>query len=106
MTIVVKEIIHSPLATNLQAGVILFETISKFSPKELTLSFEGISHISTAFLNESIGRYVINNPDYDSMNFIFPSNKSLFKYKVDDVIENALMGDEYDVLVDNALASL
>lgn len=106
MVIIVKDIILSPLATNLQDGDKLFIAITKFSPSDLTISFEGISHISTAFLNQSIGNYVLKNKEIGVPKFIYPSNKSIFASKIDDVIENALMGEDYDALVDNALASL
>ena len=79
MNISVLDIIKSDLATNLTDSVALFDVIKTKRPSEIIISFEGIRLISTLFLNESLGRYVI---------------------------ENALLGDDYDNLVDNALLSM
>lgn len=107
MNINVLDIIKSELATNLTDGSILFEAIKSYNPSEITISFAGIRRISTLFLNESIGQYAMNNPsNIQELKFEYPEGKEMFSYRVDDVIENALMGDEYDTLVDNALLSM
>ena len=104
--IVINNIISSSLAVNQEDGVTLYNVISSISPANLTISFIGIDRISTAFLNESIGLYTQLYGSFDEVKLILPSDKPLFKAKIDDVVENALLGDEYDTLVDNALASL
>jgi hypothetical protein len=107
MNISVLDIIGSKLAINLTDGTTLFEVIKTHKPSEITISFVGVKRVSTAFLNESIGRYAkLNSLFIENLNFIYPDDKEMFSYKVTDVIENALMGDEYDTLVDNALLSL
>lgn len=107
MKISVLDIIKSELATNLTDGTALFEVIKLYKPSEIEISFVGIRRISTLFLNESIGQYaMLNSADIQNLKFTYPSGKEIFAHKVDDVIENALMGDEYDVLVDNALLSM
>lgn len=104
--VVINNIISSSLAINQEDGINLYNVISSISPANLTISFMGIERLSTAFLNESIGLYAQLYGSFDKVNLILPSDKPLFKAKIDDVIENALLGDEYDTLVDNALASL
>lgn len=107
MKLRVLDIIHSKFATNLKDGVVLFEIIKKHQPSDLTISFEGVTRISTLFLNECIGRYTqIYSINIQELKFEYPKEKEIFSYKVNDVIENSLMGDEYDTLVDNALHSL
>ena len=107
MNISVLDIIKSKLATNLTDGAALFEVIKTYQPSEITISFDGISRMSTLFLNESIGRYALQHPQtIQDLSFEYPKGNEMFSYRVADVIENALMGDEYDNLVDNALLSM
>ncbi len=107
MIISVLDIIKSDLAINLADGLALFDNIKKHKPLDITISFDGVRRISSAFLNESIGRYAMQHTSsIKELKFIYPADKELFPYKIDDVIENALMGEEYDNLVDNALLSL
>lgn len=107
MSVLIFHTIKSDLAISHLGGAKLFETISSISPDKLVLSFEGIKRISSAFLNESIGKYALQHPtDIDKVQFIYPEAENNFEYRVKDVIENALMGDEYDTLVDNAYSSL
>lgn len=107
MKISVLDIIKSELATNLTDGSVLFEVIKSYKPSEITISFAGVRRISTLFLNESIGQYAMSNAiSIQELKFEYPAGKEMFSHKVEDVIENALMGDEYDTLVDNALLSM
>jgi len=107
MNINVLDIIKSELATNLTDGTAVFEIIKAYKPSEIVISFIGVRRISTLFLNESIGQYAMLYPlNIQELKFEYPEGKEMFTRKVDDVIENALMGDEYDTLVDNALLSM
>ena len=107
MNINVLDIIKSELATNLTDGTALFEVIKAYKPSEITISFVGVRRISTLFLNESIGKYtMLHSQSIQELKFEYPKGKEMFAYKVDDVVENALLGDEYDHLVDNALLSM
>lgn len=107
MNIKVLDIIQSELATNFTDGVALFEAINSYNPSKIVISFVGISRVSTLFLNESIGKYaIIYSQNIKELNFEFPQGKEMFAHKIEDVIENALLGDEYDGLVDNALISM
>ncbi|WP_418501936.1 STAS-like domain-containing protein [Flagellimonas sp.] len=107
MIINVLDIVKSNLATNLEDGVALFEVIKEKKPSEITISFVGVKLISTLFLNESIGRYsAMNSKTIQELQFEYPEGKEIFAHKIDDVIENALLGEDYDSLVDNALLSM
>jgi len=107
MKISVLDIIKSELATNITDGTAIFEAIKEYKPSEIIISFVGVKRISTLFLNECIGQYAMLNPvNIQELKFEYPIGKEMFAHKVDDVIENALMGDEYDALVDNALHSM
>lgn len=107
MNISVLDVINSEYATNLSDGNILFEAIKSYKPSDITISFNGIRRISTLFLNECIGQYAMNNPaTINDLKFEYPAGKENFSLKVEDVIENALLGDEYDTFVDNALLSM
>lgn len=107
MVVSIFNTINSDLALNQTDGVMLYETIAKTKPNDLTISFEGISRISTVFLNESIGAYAQEHPEeMKFVQFLYPSDKEIFKFRVEDIIENALLGETYDSYVDNTLMSL
>ena len=48
----------------------------------------------------------MNSRNIQELQFEYPEGKEMFAHKVDDVIENAILGDDYDNLVDNALLSM
>lgn len=107
MTISVFNIINSNYAVNQEDGEKLFEAIKSIPTSELTVSLENIEHLSTLFLNESIGKLaIIKSSEIQAVKFVYPNDKVLFASKVNNIIENALMGDEYDALVDAAKVSL
>lgn len=107
MEISIFDSINSDLAINQEDGMSFYNIICNIDPRELTISFIGVNFISTSFLNESIGRYSQKHASFiDRLNFIYPQNKEIFKYKVLDVIENALLGDKYDALIENSINAL
>lgn len=107
MKISVRDIINSEYAVNYDDGMLLLETLQSTNLTGLTVSFEGVAHVSTLFLNESIGKLALINPSaIESITFDYPAGKPLFKSKLENVIENALMGDEYDELVNAAKMAL
>lgn len=106
MEVIVKNIISSNLAISQKDGVALYKAIALIKPSDLILSFVGIDRISSAFLHESIGKYTQKNGTFDIHKLIIPAKKPIFKYKIDDIVENSLLGEEYDLLVDNALAAM
>lgn len=107
MEVSILNIINSKLAINEADGSLLFEAISSIKPADLTISFDGIERVSTGFLNQSIGKYAIAySSEIKFLNLDVPSEKEIFRFKVEDVVENALLGDAYNNLVDRALISI
>lgn len=107
MEINILNIINSNLAINFSDGTLVYDRIKSEKPSNIIISFIGINRISTAFLNECIGRYTMENSEtINKLEFKFPPEKKLFSIKVMDIINNALLGDEYDELIDNASLSL
>lgn len=107
MNISILEILKSNLAINLEDGIFLYDALNALKCNELTISFVGIERLSTLFLNESLGRFILEDKTRaESISFIFPDNKPLFSKKVNDIVENVLMGDAYDSLVNAAKISL
>jgi hypothetical protein len=103
MKLTIFDIINSNLAVNISDGELVYNAISNVIPSDLTICFAGIERVSTAFLNESIGKYANLHPDsMHLVSYIIPAENDIFNDKINDVIENALMGDEYDQLVENA----
>lgn len=106
MKVTIFDIINSNLAINISDGELVYTAISNVLPSDLIISFENIDRISTAFLNESIGKYATLYPStIHLVSYEIPEGKDVFNYKIDDVIENALMGEDYDKLINNAVIS-
>lgn len=104
MKVSIFDIINSNLAINVTDGELVYAKISNILPSDLSISFFGVNRVSTAFLNESIGRYAILYPDtIHLITYDIPAEKDIFNAKINDVIENALMGEDYDQLVNNAV---
>lgn len=108
MTIEVKEIIKSPIAAFHSDGLAVFAHLQNAysNNKAVNLSFQGVEHCSTQFLNASIGKLYLQ--------FEAAIIDSLLKYdtasiphlaqKIEEVRENAINSKEYDSLIDNAIA--
>lgn len=107
MQVNIHNTILSDLAINQLDGIKLFDTIKGIEPSSLLISFDNIKFVSTAFLNESIGKYAqLYSVDIHKLSFEYGQANEHLAFKITDVIENALMGEEYSALVDTALASL
>lgn len=103
MKITIFDIIHSPYAIDRSEGVKIYDLIRNQDPSQITISFLDIKQISTAFLNASIGKLAIEiGEKVKSLDYVFPDDRPLFKEKIEDVIENALLGEKYDLLLDHA----
>ena len=46
-------------------GLFVYEKLQGIAKDRITLSFKGISHCTTAFLNASIGKFIIENKGKD-----------------------------------------
>ena len=92
----IVEIIGKPSAILHSDGLKLYDGIvNEFkSHGKIELSFEGITHCTTAFLNASLGKFLINIPDVESVakkiKFSGIEDDSLIKDKLKLVTENSL----------------
>ncbi|ADF50790.1 MAG: DUF4325 domain-containing protein [Zunongwangia sp.] len=105
MKMELKKILGSSLATNPKQGKSFFSSLNEAAQgsNEIEISFEGIELLSSAFLNESIGKFVMMFPDKESnVKFIYPIDQPIFETKVNDVLDNVKMGDKYDEWLENA----
>ncbi|MFC6176330.1 STAS-like domain-containing protein [Companilactobacillus huachuanensis] len=92
--IIVKDIIESPLAVNTKQGKKVFEIIKRELDKKNTVDvdFSGLTTITTAFLNLSIGKlYSLDEPsELNKRVKILSDSLTIFqKQKIQRVMENA-----------------
>ncbi|WP_125763426.1 STAS-like domain-containing protein [Companilactobacillus hulinensis] len=92
--IIVKDIIESPLAVNTKQGKEVFEVIEKELGKQnvVDVDFSGLTTITTAFLNLSIGKlYSLDEPrELNKRVKILSDSLTVFqKQKIQRVMENA-----------------
>ncbi len=106
MTISVKNIINSTIAAFHSDGLMVFQTLQKAvkEHQEITISFKGLKHCSTQFLNASIGKlYLMFEATLvdQLLRFDYGALPNLTE-KIAEVRENAIDSKEYDSLVENA----
>jgi len=92
--IIIKDVIKSPLAVNTQQGKRIFEIIRQELDKKnaVDVDFSGLTTITTAFLNLSIGRlYSLNEPSElnKRVKILSGSLTAFQKQKIQRVMENA-----------------
>ena len=103
MTIEIKDIINSPNAISQSDGLLLFKQIEHVGLNDVSIDFHGIKFLSTAFLNASIGKFAQMYPGIvKKLAYLVPDDKQIFQEKINQVIENALLGDQYDSIVGQA----
>jgi hypothetical protein len=85
----VAEIIGKPSAILHSDGLLLYENMKHRAKDNFTISFKGISHCTTAFLNASIGKFLIENPDKETLINFDLANEPHIEQKLDLVLENA-----------------
>jgi len=91
--IIIKDVIKSPLAVSTQQGKKVFEIIRQELNKKnaVNVDFSGLTAITTAFLNLSIGRlYSLNEPSElnKSVKILSGSLTGFQKRKIQRVMEN------------------
>lgn len=65
--LVISEILGKGSAILHSDGLIVYEKLSALEDQEIVLSFIGITHCTTAFLNASIGKFIIDNKGNDRL---------------------------------------
>ncbi len=106
MKATVRNIINSSVAAFHSDGLQVFAVLDKNlkSKKHIVLSFDGVKHCSTQFLNAAIGKLYLKYSsktieEYLSYNLgIIPH----LAEKIKEVKENALNAAEYDRLIERA----
>lgn len=91
--VMVKEIVGKPNAILHSDGLKLYnyliEELNQDSKNQVVVSFEGLVHCTTSFLNASIGKLVLNNPSFlEKLQFI-GTESGMIQQKIQLVIENA-----------------
>lgn len=86
MELVVINIIGKPMAILHSDGLLLFESIKKAGNSPINLSFKGIEHCTTAFLNASIGNYIIYSKDPA---LTFTNTNPIIDKRIQIVLDNA-----------------
>ena len=87
----ISEILGKPSAILHSDGLTLYEKMKEANEDNVILSFNGISHCTTAFLNASIGKFLIENPKKASfIQFRDLGQEPHIRQKLDLVLENAL----------------
>lgn len=97
----VTEIIGKSSAILHSDGLILFEKLKEANNLNIVLSFEGIQHCTTAFLNASIGNYVIESPDKGEFLHFEATNEDL-ENKINLVLDNARDQKKRDSLANSS----
>ncbi|MEX2410026.1 MAG: STAS-like domain-containing protein [Candidatus Paceibacterota bacterium] len=87
----ISEILNKPNAILHTDGNKLYDAIIESIPgsKEITLSFEGISHCTTSFLNASLGKLWMNKPELKDFFTFHEASPSLIE-KIEMVKDHAL----------------
>lgn len=106
MNVVIRDIIKSPIAAFHGEGLQIYEVLEKAlkQDQKIIISFAGIDHCATQFLNSSIGKLYLHfdTKKIDSLiSFDFGKLNNL-KHKIDEVKENAINSKVYDSLVAHA----
>lgn len=87
--LLVTEIIAKSSAILHSDGLILLKQLLSAGNNEIVLSFKGIEHCTTAFLNASIGNYVLGSQAKFNQLELEDTNDDL-NSKINMVVENAI----------------
>lgn len=105
MEIHINKIINASNAISHSDGLKLYKHLENVGGVDFLLSFEGINRVSTAFLNASIGKMVVEGTFRESM-VDRSKTKEIVLKKIDSVIANAKNFHKYNEIVDDATAAL
>lgn len=100
MMIKLFDLIGKPSAVLHSDGMKIYDVLRTIGGEDIEISFQGITHCTTAFLNASIGKYLLEATDSSAIlrfsNLGEPSN--LFKEKIEMVIRNIQDQKKRDIL--------
>lgn len=81
-------------------GLLVFAKLQSIDKSQITISFEKITHCTTAFLNACIGKFVIENKTNKSLEFVDASEDIRNKIKL--VLDNVQNEKKRSSLNDSA----
>lgn len=103
MKVLINQIIDATNAISHADGLEVYNHVKALGSNKIILSFDGINRVSTAFLNASIGKMILDKSYRDE--FIDKSNtKEIILKKIESVKTNAKNHIMYDKIVDDATA--
>jgi hypothetical protein len=109
MKILIKNVLESDAAIFHNEGLLVNGVIElgiKFG-KKVSLSFDGIEHCSTQFLNAAIGKlHRDHNAGELNVSFETIEMSASIKSRLDRVIKNATRSEAYDKMIHEAVAEL
>lgn len=87
-SVVISEILGKPSAILHSDGLTIFQKLQEIEGPNIILSFRGVTHCTTAFLNASIGKFIIENKGKEKL-VRFEDVSEDFKNKIELVQDNA-----------------
>ncbi len=96
----ITEILGKSSAILHSDGLIIYERLQSIKKSEIVLSFKNITHCTTAFLNASIGKYIIDNK-LQSQLLKFEDTTEDVQSKIELVLDNA-RNEKKRTIIDNS----
>lgn len=110
MAIVISNILESNTAIFHDEGLQVYDSIEEGFKRgdQVVLSFVGIKHCSTQFLNACIGKlYLTYSKSYIETSLIIEgADNKMLMASIKKVIENALNAEKYNQILDEVLAEV
>lgn len=96
----ITEILGKSSAILHSDGLIIYKRLQSIKKSEIVLSFKNITHCTTAFLNASIGKYIIDNK-LQSQLLKFEDTTEDVQSKIELVLDNA-RNEKKRTIIDNS----
>lgn len=98
--LIITEILGKPSAILHSDGLIVYERLQTIEKDEIVLSFKDVTHCTTAFLNASIGKYIIDNK-LQTRVLKFEDATEDIQTKIELVLDNA-RNEKKRTIIDNS----
>lgn len=69
-TFIIADILGKSSAILHSDGLVVFEKIKQAKDEDISISFKGIEYCTTAFLNASVGKYIVDTKGAKTINYI------------------------------------
>ncbi len=97
----VSEILGKTSAILHSDGLIIYEHLQNCNKREIVISFRDITHCTTAFLNASVGKFIIANKGKDRFLGFADASEDV-QSKIELVLDNARNEKKRTILDDSA----